>query len=174
MPVHIVDTPIGPLTLVASDQGLHELWFPASDGQPVIPNDVAGAEITRSPDRPGHEVLASAVEQLAEYFAGTRRHFDLPLVPRGTAFQQAVWAALLDIPYGTTSTYGQQAAKLGDPKKVRAVGAANGRNPIPVIIPCHRVLGANGHLVGFGGGLATKAWLLDLERWGAPPPVPSP
>lgn len=102
-------------------------------------------------------------EQLAEYFRGTRRGFDLPLAPRGTPFEQRVWAALVDIPYGGVTTYGELARKLGDPNAVRAVGRANGANPIPIVIPCHRVIGADGSLVGYGGGLDVKIRLLELE-----------
>jgi len=111
-----------------------------------------------------HPVLAAAAVQLAEDFAGDRREFDLPLDPVGTEFQLAAWAALRTIPYGTTISYGEQAARMGDRRKARAVGAANGRNPLSIVVPCHRVVGASGSLTGFAGGVATKAWLLDHER----------
>ena len=111
-----------------------------------------------------HAVLQQAADELGEYFAGTRVDFDVPLDPRGTAFQLAAWSALRAIPYGETVSYGEQAKRLGDPGKARAVGAANGRNPLPIIVPCHRVVGSNGHLTGFGGGIETKAWLLDHEQ----------
>jgi methylated-DNA-[protein]-cysteine S-methyltransferase len=101
--------------------------------------------------------------QLDEYFAGTRREFDLPLTAEGTAFQQSVWAGLLRIPCGVTRSYGQLAEEIGNPKAVRAVGLANGRNPISIIVPCHRVIGANGTLTGYGGGLKAKSWLLEHE-----------
>lgn len=153
----VVDSPIGPLTLVASEAGLHEVRFP-NDRRPAVPDAVPGLDGDEPP------ALVDAATQLAEYFAGERREFDLALAPRGTPFQLAAWAALRTIPFATTVSYGEQARKLGDPSKTRAVGAANGRNPIPVIIPCHRVVGADGRLVGFGGGLETKAWLLDHER----------
>ena len=110
--------------------------------------------------------LRQATAQLNEYFAGTRRHFDLALRPTGTPFQLAVLNALATIPYGETRSYGEVAAQIGRHKAVRAVGAANGRNPLPIVLPCHRVIGADGSLTGFGGGLATKRYLLDLE--GAP------
>ena len=148
-------SPIGELTIVADDDAVVEIRFPgdsAIDDQDAI--DVAADE------RP---VLARAVAQLDEYFAGTRTSFDLPLAPAGTPFQQQAWSALTDIPFGETRTYGEQAAMLGDRNKSRAVGAANGKNPIPIVVPCHRVVGSNGHLTGFAGGLETKAWLLDHE-----------
>jgi methylated-DNA-[protein]-cysteine S-methyltransferase len=148
-----VDTPIGRLTLVASDDGLREIHFPnETGGRPDGPAD------------PQHPVLAETARQLAEYFAGERTDFDLPLRPAGTDFQLAAWRGLTRIPYGRTVSYGEQARRLGLAGKARAVGAANGRNPLPIVVPCHRVIGADGSLVGFGGGLETKAWLLDHER----------
>ena len=109
-------------------------------------------------------VLKHAVEELTAYFAGAFQAFSIPLSPRGTAFQQAVWQALMDIPYGQTATYGEIAARIGNPKACRAVGMANNRNPLPIVIPCHRVIGGSGKLVGYGGGLPVKEWLLKLER----------
>jgi methylated-DNA-[protein]-cysteine S-methyltransferase len=109
-------------------------------------------------------VLDRAARELDEYLAGTRRSFDLPLAPRGTPFQRAVWEALTAIPYGTTATYAQLATAVGRPAAVRAVGQANGRNPIAVVVPCHRVVGADGSLTGYAGGTDRKAALLDLER----------
>ncbi|MFZ9630225.1 MAG: methylated-DNA--[protein]-cysteine S-methyltransferase, partial [Ilumatobacteraceae bacterium] len=111
-----------------------------------------------------HGIAGRAVVQLGEYFDGRRREFDVPLDPHGTDFQLAVWRVLRTIPYGTTMTYGEQARALGDANKARAVGAANGRNPISVIVPCHRVVGGNGSLTGFAGGLDAKSWLLAHER----------
>ena len=108
-------------------------------------------------------VLQEALRQLGEYFDGTRKVFDLPLQPRGTAFQQRVWRALCDIPYGQTRSYTHLAAQIGRPKACRAVGMANHKNPIPILIPCHRVVGADGSLTGYAGGLAMKKALLDLE-----------
>jgi methylated-DNA-[protein]-cysteine S-methyltransferase len=117
----------------------------------------------RAGSRP-HPILARAGEQLNEYFAGRRQSFDLPLAARGTGFQQSVWRALTDIPYGVTRSYREIAEAVGSPRAFRAVGAANGRNPIAVIVPCHRVIGADGSLTGFGGGLERKRWLLEHER----------
>ena len=111
-----------------------------------------------------NSVIESTIRQLDEYFAGTRHEFDVPLDAVGTEFQHSVWQVLRSIPYGETMSYGEQATVLGDPKKARAVGTANGRNPISIVVPCHRVIGANGSLTGFGGGLQRKAWLLDFKR----------
>jgi len=151
-----IDSPIGTITLVADDDALVELHLPNEK-----PSSTTAAEET-SPDE--HSVLERAASQLHEYFAGERREFDVPLAPRGTTFQLAAWQALRTIPYGETMSYGEQARRLGDARKARAVGAANGRNPLPIVVPCHRVVGANGHLTGFGGGIECKAWLLDHER----------
>ncbi len=147
---HTVDSPVGSLTLVAAAGGLREILF-AGDAVPDA----------SPPDDP---VVAEAVRQLGEYFAGDRMAFDLPLDPHGTPFQLAAWQALRAIPYGETVSYGEQARRLGHPDKARAVGAANGRNPLPIVVPCHRVIGSDGSLVGFGGGLPAKAWLLHHER----------
>jgi methylated-DNA-[protein]-cysteine S-methyltransferase len=146
-----VDTPIGPLTLVASDAGLRGVLF--ADQAP--PPD---AQNGSSP------VLEEAARQLREWFAGERTAFDLPLDLDGaTAFQRRAWLALADVPYGTTRSYGAQARALGVPRAARAVGAANGRNPLPVVLPCHRLVGADGALTGFGGGLDVKRALLAHE-----------
>lgn len=110
------------------------------------------------------ELILNCKKQLDEYFAGKRKNFDLPLVPKGTEFQQKVWNALMEIPYGETRTYGEIAAAIGNPKAARAVGMANNKNPIGIIIPCHRVVGANGKLVGYAGGMEKKEWLLSLEK----------
>jgi methylated-DNA-[protein]-cysteine S-methyltransferase len=149
-------SPIGRLDVVAVDDAIVSIRFGGDDAPP--PDDAE----TVPPG--GHRVLDRAVQQLEEYFAGTRTTFDLPLEPQGTAFQHQVWSVLRRIPYGETISYGQQAVMLGDKNKSRAVGAANGKNPIPIVVPCHRVVGSNGHLTGFAGGLDTKAWLLDHER----------
>jgi len=114
-------------------------------------------------DGPASALLTRARRQLAEYFARTRTTFDVPLDPAGSAFQRRVWDALRAIPYGTTLSYSELARRLGDPRATRAVGAANARNPIPIIVPCHRVVGASGQLTGFGGGLDRKRWLLEHE-----------
>jgi methylated-DNA-[protein]-cysteine S-methyltransferase len=149
-------SPVGRLMLVASDRGLRAVLWEDDDGRVPIRTDVV--------DAPDHPVLVAAVAQLAEYFAGTRTEFHVPLDPEGTEFQRAAWQVLRTIPYGETMSYGEQAGRLGDPNKARAVGAANGRNPISIIVPCHRVVGASGSLTGFAGGLAAKAWLLGHER----------
>ncbi len=146
-----VDSPIGKLTLFARDGKLVGVHF--APGAPPV-NSREGTE----------PVLEAAAAQLREYFAGERTAFDLPLELAGTAFQQEAWRALAEIPYGETVSYGEQARRLGRPDAVRAVGAANGRNPIPIVLPCHRVIGADGSLTGFGGGLEAKRRLLDLER----------
>jgi methylated-DNA-[protein]-cysteine S-methyltransferase len=111
-----------------------------------------------------HESVNDAMTQLEEYFAGTRRDFELPLDLQGTEFQVAAWNALAEIPYGRIATYGQQAASIGRPKAVRAIGGANGRNPVAIVLPCHRIVGADGSLTGFGGGIEVKKWLLDHEQ----------
>ncbi len=142
-------TPVGPLLLTASDDALTGLWFGV--------RPVAGERYD------AHPVLRAAAAQVREYFAGERRAFDLALAPEGTAFQRAVWEQLRLIPYGTTISYGELARRVGSPKASRAVGLANGRNPISIVVPCHRVIGANGALTGFGGGMDAKRTLLDLE-----------
>ena len=150
-----IDTPIGVLTLVASPAGLREVWFPNKGEQ---------SRRDGEQDDPSHPTLAAAAVQLGEYFDGTRQRFDLGLDPQGTPFQLAAWRGLTTIPYGETVSYGEQAARIGLAGKARAIGAANGQNPLPIVVPCHRVVGSNGALVGFGGGLETKAWLLHHER----------
>ena len=142
-------TPVGPLRLTASHGALTGLHFGAGP-----------ADGAYDPDDP---VLRAAAAQLGEYFAGERRSFDLPLAPAGTAWQLAVWEQLRLIPYGTTVTYGEIARRLGSPAASRAVGLANGRNPIAIVVPCHRVIGANGALTGFAGGMDVKRTLLALE-----------
>jgi methylated-DNA-[protein]-cysteine S-methyltransferase len=138
------------LAVVAGEAGIEQIRF---EGTPP-------AGTRRDDELP---VLKQAAEQLSAYFAGELHEFDLPLHPRGTTFQRSVWNALLTIPYGETRSYLQMAQAIGAPSAVRAVGAANGQNPIPIVIPCHRVIGSNGKLVGFGGGLLLKRLLLDLE-----------
>lgn len=149
-----VESPVGPLLLAASDAGLHVVAFP--EPRHAVAPDVVG-------EAGEHPVLQRAAAQLREYFAGTRRQFDLPLAPAGTPFQRHVWQTLASIPYGETITYRELAARTGRPSASRAVGAANGRNPLPIVLPCHRVIGADGSLTGFGGGLPTKRFLLELE-----------
>jgi methylated-DNA-[protein]-cysteine S-methyltransferase len=147
-------TPIGPLLLVGNDEGLRRIGFPTGHGAVAL--DPAWQEVAPA-------TFGPVVRQLDGYFAGTSTTFEVPLCLVGTAFQQSVWHALRTIPYGTTVSYRDLAQTLGHPSAVRAVGAANGANPIPIIIPCHRVIGADGSLVGFGGGLQTKRYLLSLE-----------
>lgn len=151
--IAIHESPVGPLTLVSDGAAIAGIYFAESKhGAP--------------PEGPHGEdkILLAAKKQLDSYFSGKRRTFDLALAPRGTPFQTRVWNALTKIPYGETKSYGAIAAMIGSPKAVRAVGAANGRNPIPIVIPCHRVIGADGSLTGFGGGMARKEILLDLEK----------
>lgn len=148
--------PFGPVTVVAGDDGLRGVSF-AGEPDAGVP---AGASV--EPDE-SHPVVARALAQLHEYLAGTRREFDLPLVLEGTEFQVAAWRALARVPYGTTVSYAAQAASIGRPTATRAVGAANGRNPVAIVLPCHRIVGADGSLTGFAGGLETKKWLLAHE-----------
>lgn len=149
-------SPVGVLTLVASDKGLAAILWEVER-----PNRVRLGELTLV-ER--HPVLDETARQLTEYFAGQRQCFDLPLDFVGTPFQQKVWQALLSIPFGQTRTYSQIAAQIGHPTAVRAVGAANGRNPISIVAPCHRVIGASGELTGFAGGLRAKQVLLRVEH----------
>lgn len=158
---HVMTTPIGPLTIVVEQGAVRAIRF-ADQGRAVLRDE--DGTITVDPARPTDPVLADAVHQLREYFAGERTAFEVPCEPAGTEFQRRAWRALIDVPYGHTTTYGAQATRLGNPNAVRAVGAANGANPIPIIIPCHRIVGADGRLTGFGGGLPAKAWLLDHEQ----------
>ncbi len=147
-------SPVGPLLLAADGDGLRLVEFHS----PRHPMARAGEW------RQGeNDVLRDARAQLDEYFAGTRREFDLPLAPRGTAFQLDVWRCLRAISYGETISYAELARRIDKPSAMRAVGAANGRNPLPIVVPCHRVIGADGTLTGFGGGLPTKRFLLELE-----------
>lgn len=148
-----VASPIGDIMLVADESGLCELQLPGSF-EPR--EDAKGGAAAGG-------VLTAAAAQLSEYFAGRLTQFDLPLAPQGTEFQLRVWRALRDIPYGTTESYGSVAARTGNPRAGRAVGMANNRNPIAIVVPCHRVIGANGALVGYGGGLSMKQWLLTHE-----------
>ncbi|AEU35473.1 methylated-DNA--[protein]-cysteine S-methyltransferase [Granulicella mallensis] len=151
----IIDTPVGRLKLIASDNGLVAILWENDNPRRVRLGELAEDE--------RHPVLLETERQLGEYFKGKRKSFSLPLDMRGTQFQRDVWEALLAIPFGETRSYGQLAKQLGNPKATRAVGAANGRNPISIIVPCHRVIGSSGKLTGFAGGLARKELLLDLE-----------
>lgn len=150
-----LDSPVGTLTLVATDAGLAAILW-ENDRPHRVRLDIAAEDAT-------HPVLVEAARQLKEYFAGRRTTFDLKLDPEGTPFQRRVWNALLTIPFGETRSYAQIAEQIGNPSAVRAVGAANGRNPISIVTPCHRVIGSTGKLTGFAGGLETKARLLALE-----------
>ena len=153
-----VDSPVGPLTLVAADGALAGLYMNEQRHRPADERfGVPGA------DQDG-ELFAEVSQQLKQYFAGERTDFDLRLALRGTPFQQRVWAALQDIPYGQTVSYGQLADQIGQPSASRAVGLANGKNPIGIIVPCHRVVGADGSLTGYGGGIERKQYLLAHER----------
>lgn len=183
-------SPLGPITLAATARGLTGLWF--VEGQRHLPPELGGPDqsaprraapskhsplggqrITRSEKRGGHTlwpsdpeqpVLKQVSQQLAEYFAGQRSRFEVPLdLACGTAFQQSVWQALLAIPYGGTASYGEVSRRIGKPTAVRAVGAAVGRNPVSIIVPCHRVMGTDGSLTGYAGGLHRKIALLKLE-----------
>lgn len=148
------DSPVGPLMLATTDAGLHALEF--GESRHPVRRDARWQQ-------GDHPLLQRARAQLDAYFAGTLRDFDVPLAPQGTAFQCEVWEALTTIPYGRTLGYGELAARIGKPSAVRAVGAANGRNPLSIFVPCHRVIGADGTLTGYGGGLPTKEFLLSLE-----------
>ncbi|MCZ6569405.1 MAG: methylated-DNA--[protein]-cysteine S-methyltransferase [Deltaproteobacteria bacterium] len=151
-----IDSPIGPIVLAATSSGLTHACFESR------PQSVHSAPEAKDPDARKH--LDAACQVLFEYFEGERSGFDdLVLTPEGTSFQQRVWRALRSLPYGRTTTYGRVARRIRQPSAVRAVGLANGRNPIPIIVPCHRVIGANGSLTGYGGGLDRKAWLLRHE-----------
>jgi methylated-DNA-[protein]-cysteine S-methyltransferase len=151
-------TPVGELTLVASADGLRAVLWPGDRPSrvPIGATDGGGPA--------ADAVLAATMRELTEYFDGSRAAFGLPLDPVGTRFQQQAWQVLRTIPYGQTITYGEQASRLGRAEKARAVGAANGRNPISIVVPCHRVVGSTGKLTGFAGGIDTKAWLLRHEQ----------
>jgi methylated-DNA-[protein]-cysteine S-methyltransferase len=155
------DSPVGPLLLAGDGRGLALVSFPTGN-RPVRP--------TAGWRRDG-AVFAEAICQIDEYFVGRRKEFSLALRPVGTPFQQAVWSALRTIPFGATLSYGELACRIGRPGAARAVGAANGANPLPIIVPCHRVIGADRSLTGFGGGLETKRFLLAHEAGLAPPPA---
>lgn len=151
-----IDSPLGPITLAASPQGLLGVWFRPQAHLP---------EFADWPEAPEHPVLQQAEQELTRYFAGTLARFDVPLdMTYGTPFQRAVWQSLLQIAPGTTTTYGAISQRIGKPQAVRAVGGAVGRNPLGIIVPCHRVIGANGSLTGYAGGLDRKTALLALER----------
>jgi methylated-DNA-[protein]-cysteine S-methyltransferase len=155
-----ISSPVGNLILSASGKGLCGVWFENSDFAKRSQRMLAEGSLQEGSS---HPLLRKAEQQLKEYFAGGRTAFDVKLDMRGTVFQIQAWRELQKIPYGKTISYGEQAARMGDAKKARAAGMANGRNPISIIVPCHRVIGASGALTGFGGGLSTKQYLLELE-----------
>ncbi len=155
-----IDTPIGPLLLVGDGEALVYVGLPRHGAAQAAPDDA----------KPGKSRLRAAARELDEYFAGTRQAFDVPLHPSGTPFQLEVWGALLAIPYGQTVSYADIARRIRRPRAVRAVGAANGANPLSIFVPCHRVIGSHGDLTGYGGGLPAKRWLLAHERKHAPVP----
>jgi methylated-DNA-[protein]-cysteine S-methyltransferase len=160
------DTPIGPLTVAADEHGVRHILFAENR------HDARGrADWLHDREFP---LVAEARAQLLAFLAGRRDRFDLPLRPQGTEFQQQVWHTLAEIPFGQTWTYAQLAARIGKPSAMRAVGAANGRNPLPIVLACHRVIGADGSLTGFGGGLPTKLALLRLEGAAAVAQMPAP
>ncbi len=149
-------SPVGPLRIIASDEGLRAVLWPDD-----TPDRVRLSEpIEENAD---HPIVAATAAQLTEYFSGTRTDFDLPLDVAGTDFQMACWRELSEIPYGSKISYGEQAKRINRPTAVRAVGAANGRNPVSIVVPCHRVVASNGALTGYAGGLSTKQWLLAHE-----------
>ena len=151
-----IDSPVGKLKLVASDDGLVAVLWENDNPRRV--------RLGESLEDESHPILMETQRQLDEYFAGKRNNFSVPLDMRGTRFQKDVWAALRAIPFGETRSYGQLAKQLGNPRASRAVGAANGKNPLSIIVPCHRVIGSDGQLTGFAGGLNTKTHLLKLEQ----------
>lgn len=155
----LIDSPLGKLLLAARETGLTHLLFADHRGRPVFETCCPTGD--DSPAATG--ILRETERQLHAYFAGRRREFDLPLAPEGTAFQREVWTALCDIPYGRTTSYGDLARRIGRARAVRAVGAANGANPISIIVPCHRVVSSDRRLTGYGGGLPAKKRLLELE-----------
>lgn len=155
-----ITSPVGELMLTSDGEALTGVWFSPHDDLPL--DDWVDER---------DDVLDDAVAQLESYFAGERTDFDLPLHPQGTDFQLRVWAALREIPYGETISYGELARRVGNPSASRAVGLANGRNPISIVVPCHRVIGADGSLTGYGGGMDRKRTLLDLERRAAGQPA---
>ncbi|GGQ00979.1 methylated-DNA-[protein]-cysteine S-methyltransferase [Actinomadura coerulea] len=153
----VIESVVGPLTLVATDGALSGLYMEMQRHRPA-------QETFGAPGDPEEEPFATVAAQLSAYFAGDLTEFDLPLRLHGTPFQERVWTALQEIPYGQTITYGELAVEIGSPSASRAVGLANGRNPVGVIVPCHRVVGSTGSLTGYGGGLDRKRYLLDFER----------
>jgi methylated-DNA-[protein]-cysteine S-methyltransferase len=162
------DSPVGPLRLAASERGLRAVHLPEQRHMPDAP--LPGWSPPGSRDEPQSRILDDARRQLDAYFAGDLTAFDLPLDAEGTAFQHAVWRALCAIGYGETVSYGELARRIGKPRAVRAVGLANGRNPLAIVVPCHRVIGADGSMTGYGGGIERKIFLLGHEKASEPAP----
>lgn len=154
-----LESPVGVLWMIASDEGLHALIW-----ESYLQTDKYKNALKSLKEDKNHPVIAKTIGQLKEYFAGNRKEFDIPLAAEGTDFQKKAWKQLSLIPYGKTISYIEQARRLGNEKASRAVGTANGRNPISIIVPCHRVIATSGNLTGFGGGIHNKQFLLDLER----------
>ena len=154
-----LDSPVGNLIIIASSMGLHALLWEIDQKEEKCSQIIASLKCENS-----FSLIQETKKQLREYFQGVRKIFELPLFSEGTSFQKKAWKQLLRIPFGQTISYGEQARRLGDKKKARAVGAANSRNPISIVVPCHRVIGKTGKLTGFGGGLSSKEYLINLER----------
>lgn len=163
-----VDTPVGPVSIAATDRAA--TWVGFADEPGAAGFATAAERLGQAVIAGENAVLARLAAELAAYFDGTLKAFSTPLAPRGTVFQQAAWRALREIPYGRTTSYGAQARAIGRPRAVRAVAQANGANPLAIVVPCHRVIGADGSLTGYGGGLDRKRWLLEHEvRFSVPP-----
>ncbi len=156
----LMASPVGKLKLVASEKGLVAILWKNDDPRRVVLDDLRDDDL--------HPILVETERQLNEYFEGKRQDFSIPLDIRGTPFQKSVWEALLAIPFGETRSYGQLAKQLGSPRAMRAIGGANGRNPLSIVVPCHRVIGSSGKLTGFAGGLEAKAQLLKIESQRGP------
>lgn len=154
-----MDSPVGNLTIISSVEGLHAILWDGDLKNPEYKKIINSLKKSKN-----EKTIVETKKQLAEYFQGKRKIFNLPLVLNGTNFQIQAWKQLLEIPYSKTCSYAEQAEKMGNKNKARAVGMANGLNPISIVIPCHRVIGSNGHLVGFAGGLDKKTYLLNLEK----------
>ncbi|MBA2648417.1 MAG: methylated-DNA--[protein]-cysteine S-methyltransferase [Legionella sp.] len=154
-----MSSPVGPLTLIASELGLHAVLWERDSHVGILQTALAEVKCTKT-----KSIFMSTKQQITEYFLHKRQSFDLPLVLQGTDFQMQCWQQLLSIPYASTISYKEQALQLGDKNKARAVGMSNGLNPLSIVIPCHRVIGSSGKLVGFGGGLLCKEWLIHHEK----------
>jgi methylated-DNA-[protein]-cysteine S-methyltransferase len=154
-----MNSPVGKLTIIASAEGLLAILWDTDRKNSLCETTINALHKSNE-----NEIILQTKRQLSEYFQGKRKNFDIPLTLKGTVFQMQAWEELCKIPYAKTITYGQQAEKIGDKNKARAVGFANSKNPIPIIVPCHRVIGSNGHLTGFAGGIDKKAYLLKLEQ----------